>query len=176
MNPDDLNISRFTLHPTYDGALPVAPQTPAANLAIPSGEGESILAQAVSRGTRAQQEAAAAFEEAAIERNNYTVDQLRQAATIQVQADVAAQMASRLALPDGSDGAFYHSDGSFREDSYKRFRATVVKSLSGLERGYIGDTAQAKALANQSALQSKILSQMDATLAEQMAPRAKAAT
>ena len=175
MDPDDLNISRFTMRPAYDGALPIVPQSP-----VPPGvngmDTQPLLPSLMAKNAEAQRDAAAAFEEAAIERNNYTVDQLRQAATLQVQADVSAQMTSRLALPDGSDGAFYSADGSFREDTYKRFRASVLKSLSGLEKGYIGDTAQAKALANQAAIQSKIMAQMDATLAEQMAPRAKAAT
>lgn len=60
---------------------------------------------------------------AAIERNNYTVDQLRQAATQQVQIDVSAEMAARLSLADGTEGAFYNADGSFREEAYKKCTA-----------------------------------------------------
>lgn len=177
MQPDDINLSRFTQHPIYEGATPQPARSGnVPNVAGISRPGATLLPDLLAKNSAAGQQAAAAFEQAAIERNNYTVDQLRQAATQQVQIDVSAEMASRLALADGADGAFYNADGSFREDAYKKYRASVVKRLSGLDNGYIGDQAQARAAAAQSEIQSKILGQMDTQLAAQMAPRAKAAT
>lgn len=177
MQPDDINLSRFTQHPIYEGATPQPTRSGnVPNFAGISRPGATLLPDLLDKNTTAQQQAAAVFEAAAIERNNYTVDQLRQAATQQVQIDVSAEMAARLSLADGTDGAFYNADGSFREETYKKYRAAVVKRLTGLDNGYIGDQAQAKAAAAQSEVQGKILGQMDTQLAAQMAPRAKAAT
>ena len=177
MQTDDLNLSRFSQHSLYDGALPQPVHSGGApNLAGIARPDSTMLSDLLAKNTTAQQQAATAFAEAAAERNNYTVDQLRQAATQQVQIDVSAEMASRLALSDGADKAFYNADGSFREDSYKRYRADIIKRLSGLDKGYIGDEAQARASAAQHEVQSRILGQMDTQLAAQMAPRAKAAT
>ena len=143
MQTDDLNLSRFSQHSLYDGALPQPVRSAGApNLAGIARPDSTMLSDLMAKNATAQQQAATAFAAAAVERNNYTVDQLRQAATQQVQIDVSAEMASRLALADGADKAFYNADGSFREDSYKRYRADIVKRLSGLDKGYIGDTYQ----------------------------------
>ena len=177
MQTDDLNLSRFSQHKLYDGALPQPSHTGAPpNIAGIARPADSMLPDMLAKNASAQQQAAMAFEQAAIERNNYIVDQLRQAATQEIQISVNTELSSRLALADGAEKAFYNADGSFREDSYKRFRADVVKRLSGLDKGYIGDVAQAQAAAAQAEIQSRILGQMDSQLASQMAPRAKAAT
>ena len=69
MQTDDLNLSRFSQHSLYDGALPQPVRSGgASNLAGIARPDSTMLSDLLAKNATAQQQAATAFAEAAAER------------------------------------------------------------------------------------------------------------
>lgn len=171
----DDSLSRFGQQGLYGGAQPQATAIQTPNLTALARPADTMGADFLAKGTQAQVAAAKAFEEAAIERNNYIIDQTRQAAILDITNNANNELQRRLSLADGASGAFYDANGAFREEDYQSFKESVTQKLAGMTNGYIGDKAQAAAATSQNEVASRLLGQMDSAMAKNMAPRAGAA-
>lgn len=170
---NDDSLSRFGQQSLYNGAQPQPAGTAQApNLASLARPAATTGADFLAKGTQAQVEAASAFEQAAIERNNYIIDQTRQAAILDITNNANAELQRRLSLADGATGAFYDANGAFRETDYANFKQRLTQKLSGMTEGYIGDAARAAAASSQTEVAARLMGQMDVAMAKNMAPRA----
>lgn len=165
-------MSDYTL-PSYSGSMPQPAQAiTAPNLAGITRPAAGLAAETVAKGMQAAATQAADFTAAAIERNDYTIDTMRQMLTEEVQNNVNATMRERLQLPDGHPQALYDSNGMFREKDYADLRTKLLAPLNGLAEGYLGTDARAKANTAVSHIRRQLSGEMDATLAGQMSERA----
>ena len=132
--------------------------------------------QLQAKGAQAFHENLSAFEVEAVERAEYTLDMQRKRYIAEKQGEIAARFARGMHAADGSADSFYDANGVFLEDKYASFMRDAQSQFANLAQGYILPQSQQKAQADINMLQTRLKADCDLKLANNMAPRAKAAT
>lgn len=159
-------------HPVYSGSRYTPGRAPHAT---PPGM-SAATSQALTTGSADVHDTAASFEEAAIDRAEYTLDQQRQQKTQNLIGDIEAENLRRLSLPDGAPDAFWDANGIFREADYKAYKAQMLSSFNGLDKGYIRPKSVARAREATLQIQFRLRNNLDLKMAASLTPRAKKAT
>ena len=158
-------------HPIYSGEqYRVAPS---AKSIVPSSVSPAI--QEAAEGMQKVHETLSEFESEGIDRAEYTLDLQRQKYTAETEADINRDIDNKFTLPDGHKDSFYDISGKFREDFYADYVAKVKSRFDNLHLGYIRPDSQLKASEASEKIKTQLVKSLDAKLAINLAPRAKAA-
>lgn len=158
-------------HPIYSGEQYRVAPAPQSH--VPSSVSPAV--QMAAEGSQKVHENISEFEAEGVDRAEYTLDLQRQKYTSETEAAINADIDKKFTLPDGHKDSFYDITGKFREDYYADYVAKVKARFDNLHLGYIRPDSQLRASEASEKIKSQLVKSLDAKLAINLAPRARAA-
>lgn len=136
----------------------------------------NVEAEYTARGAQQVYENMSEFEREAVDRAEYALDMQRKRYITEAKGEIDAACARGMSMPDGHPESFYDANGQFREDYYAAFITRAQSKFDNLHLGYVMPESQEKALGASQVLQASIKADLDVKMAQNLAPRARAAT
>ena len=156
-------------HNVYAGEFAIAPRAP--QIRVPDSLSPALSMAA--EGMQKVNQNLADFENEAAERAEYQLDTSSQLQIAALQNSINADCTRRMNLHDGHPDSFYDKHGAFRDSFYQDWKARSSAAFDTLPQGYIRQSSQMKAKASAELIKSKLLTGIDARMAENLAPRAR---